>query len=91
MELEEGSSAIAITTSAFFREGIGANAAWAGLPNMTPSIQIWEVGTDVVSDTPPDFVLERVILHALLLAASSIKKVPNAPQAVFIKRGTWKS
>ena len=74
---------------AFFQSGCGVSAAWIQDACGPPSVQIWALGMDLLSDTPPDFVLEGSFLHALLLAERTIEECRVAPDYVIIQAGTW--
>ena len=80
-----------IAASAFFQDGVGASAAHIQIPGETPSIQIWMLGTDMVSDAPPSFVLEGSLLHALLIADTLTETSNDWFDYLRIQAGNWRS
>ena len=79
-----------IIVSAFFQSGCGTSVAWVQHPPEPPSVQVWALGMDMCSDTPPDFVPEGSFLHALLLAERALEGCRRMPDYVLIQAGTWR-
>ena len=78
-----------ITTAAFFQEGIGVSAAWIKEPGKVPYTQIWALGTDNVSESPPAFVLEGSLLHALCLVEQQLQKSDMDLDYIKVMTGNW--
>ena len=80
-----------IVVGAFFQDGLGVSAAWVRDTNKVPCTQMWALGEDRVSNTPPAFALESSILHALLIAEKKAESLGEKLDSIQITEGNWRT
>ena len=75
---------VKISASTSFQDRFGLSAARVHVPNEVPNIQIWTLGTDMVSASPRSFVLDGSLFHALMIAEEFLTTSSNKWDFIYI-------
>ena len=80
-----------IVVGAFFQDGLGLSTAWVKDTKKVLCAQVWALGEDNVSTTPPAFVLESSILHALLIEEKKAEEMGGELNYIHVTAGNWRT